>query len=106
MEHGSGGGKVLLGKAFEEGAIEVFDCVIAALVGGVDAPLYFGQLRVARAGSARLIFNVPELEVGAMLAGNAVHECMADHIGVRTVVLVPQRHEAIVENRYVRGRKI
>jgi len=32
----------LRGKAIEEGPIQVFDGVIAALVGGIDAPFHFG----------------------------------------------------------------
>ena len=44
--------------------------VVAQLVGSVNAAFYVGELRVCRAGCAGFVFDVPEIEVGAVLAGD------------------------------------
>ena len=53
-------------------AVQFLGQVVAALVGRVHAALYRGQFGVGRAGSAGLVFDVPEVEVGAMLAGDPI----------------------------------
>jgi hypothetical protein len=40
------------------------------LIGGVDATLDGGEDRIGCAGSAGFVFDMPELEVGAMLGGD------------------------------------
>ena len=54
----------------EECAIQLFGEVVAQLVGAVDAAFDVGELGVGGAGGAGFVFDVPEVEVGAMLAGD------------------------------------
>ncbi len=61
-------------EPIDEGAIEIFCEVIAQLVGGVDPPFDIGQRRIGCTRSARLVLNVPEIEVGSMLACYAPEE--------------------------------
>ena len=63
-------GQFPLAKPFQQYPIEVFGKIIAQLIGGVDAPLDSGEVGIARTGGPRFVFNVPEIEVGAMLAGD------------------------------------
>ena len=65
-------GQVLGREPVEQGAVELFGQVVAPLVGPVDAALDIGELSVGGAGRAGFIFNVPEIEVGAMLASDTV----------------------------------
>jgi hypothetical protein len=69
MERGRGVGQVLVFKIRKQGAVELFGKVVAELVGAVHATLDIGQPGVCGGGSAGLVFNMPEVEVGAMLAG-------------------------------------
>ena len=64
------GGQPLRLEPIEQGAVERLGEVVAQLVGSVDAAFYVGELRVCRAGGAGFVFDVPEIEVGAMLAGD------------------------------------
>ena len=48
-----------------------FGEVVAQLVGCVDAALHAGEFGISCAGGAGLVFDVPEVEVGAVLAGHA-----------------------------------
>ena len=63
-------GQALGFEPVQQGAVQFFGQVVAALVGPVDAPLHRGQFGVGDAGGAGFVLNVPELEVGAMLAGD------------------------------------
>ncbi len=58
-------------EPIEQGAVEFFGEVVAELVGAVDAALYVGELRIGGAGCAGFVFDVPEVEVGVVLAGDA-----------------------------------
>ena len=58
-------------EPIEQGSVEFFGEVVAELVGAVDAALYVGELRVSGAGCAGFVFDVPEVEVGVVLAGDA-----------------------------------
>ncbi len=72
VERGSGVGQALGFERGKQRAVKFLGQVVAELVGAVDAALYFGQFRVGCAGSAGFVFNVPEVEVGAVLAGDQV----------------------------------
>ena len=62
------GGQTLRCEPVEQSAVEFFGKVVAKLVGAVNAAFYVGELRVGGAGRAGLVFDVPEVEVGAVLA--------------------------------------
>ncbi len=72
MQWGIGVGQALGFEPGEQSAVKLLGQVVAELVGAVYAALYFGQFRVGCAGSAGFVFNVPEVEVGAVLAGDQV----------------------------------
>lgn len=57
-------------KPREQSAVKGFGQIVAALVGPVHAVLHVGHFRVGSARRASLVFNVPKLEVGPVLAGD------------------------------------
>ena len=67
----SGLGRLCGFEPGEERAVQFLGQVVAALVGAVDAALYLGEFGVGCAGSAGFVFDVPKVEVGAVLAGDA-----------------------------------
>ncbi len=58
-------------------AVQFFGQIVAQLVGGVNAAFYLGQVGIRCAGRAGFILDMPEIEVGAMLAGNAIEPVVA-----------------------------
>jgi hypothetical protein len=72
----------------EEGGVERFGQVVTALVGVVDAVLYSSKLGIGNAGVAGFVFNVPELEIGAMLAGDGAEPAVCRGITGFTRVMV------------------
>ncbi len=52
----------------QQRAIQFLDQIVAELVGLVHAALHCGHFRVGCAGRARLVLDMPQIEVGAMLA--------------------------------------
>jgi hypothetical protein len=52
--------------------VKLLGQVVTELVDAVDTALYIGELRVGRARSACFVFKMPEIKVGAMLAGHQV----------------------------------
>jgi len=63
-------GEVLRTKPIKEGAVKLFGKIVAELIGTVDAAFYVGQSGIAGARCAGFVFNVPEVEVGAMLTSD------------------------------------
>ena len=63
-------GRLLRRKPVQQRAVQLFGQVVAQLVGAVDAALHIGQFGVGGAGRAGLVLDVPEVEVGAVLAGD------------------------------------
>ena len=59
-------------EPFEQIAVERLGQIVAQLVGAIDSRLHIGEFRVARAGSARLILNVPQIEVRPVLARHRI----------------------------------
>src|SRR5258708_17708582 len=86
-------------EPLEQYAIQVFGAVIAELVGAVDAALHAGQVGVSRTRSARFIFNVPEIEIGAMLQGNATEPVILFKWDVIRAIEVPVLGELVVKCR-------
>lgn len=76
VELGGGGGKAEGSEEVECGAVKLLGEVVAALVGFVDAALDAGELGVVGFGAAGLVFGVPELEIGEMLAGDEGEKCV------------------------------
>ena len=62
--------ELLRREPVEKSAVEFFGQVVALLVSAVDAPFNVGYLRVGGAGSTGLVLNMPEVEIGAVLAGD------------------------------------
>jgi hypothetical protein len=70
VERRLGFGKGAGSEGGEKDLVELFGEVVAALVGGVDAALGGGENGIGGAGGAGIVFDVPEIEVGAMLGGD------------------------------------
>jgi hypothetical protein len=70
VERSLGVGQSARSEFGKESAVELFSQVVAALIGGVDAPFDVGEHGIGCAGGAGFILDVPELIVGAMLAGD------------------------------------
>ncbi len=90
-------GRLRSASQCEQHAVELLGQVVAALVGWVDAALDLGELGVGGSGRAGFVFDVPEIEVGAMLAGNLNEPvvCLAS-LRLRRVSM-PVAGEAIVQ---------
>lgn len=69
---GVGQDRMLILEPSQKSHVQLLGQVVAALVDAVDTTLDGGQLGVAGAGSAGLVFSVPELKVGLMLASNGI----------------------------------
>ena len=59
MKRGLGVREAARIKFGEQGAVELFGEVVAALIGGIDATLDAGKDRIRSAGGAGFIFYVP-----------------------------------------------
>jgi hypothetical protein len=68
VEVGGGVESAGAGEFVEEEGVDLLGEVIAELVDGVDGALDVGDLGVGGGGGAGLVFEVPEVEVGAVLA--------------------------------------
>jgi len=100
VERSAGVGESAGSEMGEEGAVELLGEVVAALIGGVHAALDGGEDRIGGAGGAGFVFDVPELEVGAMLGGNEggpVARKVGKGWGVNRRDEVPSAGEAVVE---------
>ena len=94
-----------MGEFGQEGPVEFFGEIVAALVGGVDATFDAGENGVGCAGCASFILDVPELKVCVMLAGDQrkpVGWCigrgrLGNGLLSRVRVNVPLAGDAIVE---------
>jgi hypothetical protein len=89
-------------EACEEGEVDAFGEVIAALVELVDTALAGRNGLVAGHGIAGIVFAVPEVEVGAMLFEDEALE-RGTGAGGRGVGVVPVDVGLIVEAGYVGG---
>lgn len=96
VEQRGGVGQGARREPVKEDAVELFGVVIAELVGAVDATLDGGDFGVGCAGSASLVLDVPEVEVGAMLAGDGVEEGVRGGRGLFRIE-VPEGGEAVME---------
>ena len=105
VERGVGIRQAARSEIGEEGAVELFGKVVSALVGGVDAALDAGEDGIGSAGGAGFVFDVPEIEVGAVVGGNHASpdaqcccEGRVEKKGIwRVGVDVPLAGEAVVE---------
>jgi hypothetical protein len=59
-------------KPRQQGAVQLLGQVVAALVGQIHAAFHCSDLSVGGAGRAGFVFNVPQIEIGAMLARNQI----------------------------------
>ena len=65
------------GEPLQQRAVQILGKIVAQLVGAVDAPLDVRQLGIGGSRRARFVLDVPQVEVGAMLAGNAIQPVIA-----------------------------
>ena len=77
--------RVLGGSGGEEQSVDLLDEVVAPLVEAVDGVLDAGDLGVGGGGVAGLVFLVPEVEVGAVVAQDEAGEGKSrDRVASRT----------------------
>lgn len=76
VERCGGVGQRAVRKPVEEVTVKLFSEIVAELIGAVDAAFDGGELGVRSAGRAGFVLDVPEVEVGAVLAGDGVEECV------------------------------
>lgn len=96
VKRGGGAGQGTGGERVKEGAVELLGEVIAELVVGVNAALDAGQLGVRCAGRAGFVLDVPEVKVGAMLAGDGLEKWVVSRRG-RAGLGVPEGGEAVLK---------
>lgn len=97
VERCGGIGKAARREHVEQSAIQGFGEVIAELIGRVDAALDGGNFRVRSAGCAGFVLDVPEVEVGAVLAGDGFKEWVG-LTGGSAGGLVPESGETVLES--------
>ena len=82
----------------EEFGVALLHEVVAELVETVDGALGFGEIVIGGLGGAGAVFDVPEVEVGAVLGEDGVEEIVAGgRMGLE--VLVPEGGGAVMEGR-------
>ena len=100
------GGVGVLLDGCEQEQIDLLDEVVAPLIEAVDGALDDGDDRVGGSGVARLIFLVPELEVGPVFEENESLEFAAREGisgGIGRAAFVPPRGGLILQGREVSG---
>lgn len=70
VERGVGVGQELRLEIIEQGLVELLHEIVAKLVGAIDATFDVSEQRVRNPRGASLVFDVPQIEVGAMMAGD------------------------------------
>ena len=83
-------------KPCQQRAVELFCQIVTKLIRTVHAALYFGQFGVGCAWCARFVLDVPQVEVGAMLASDR-SEPFASVWSAAIGIRVPEPGESIVK---------
>lgn len=107
---GSGGGLATLRSEDRRSMVQqenvaLLGEIVAALVVAVDGALDLGDLGIGGARVASAILGMPEVEVGAVLVQNRVHEVLGMNV-VGVVIAVPEAGGAVVETGDFDGREV
>src|ERR1035438_5674469 len=91
-------------KPGEQCAVQRLGEVVTALVGLIDAPLHAGEFSVGCARGPCLILNVPEVEVGPMVALDRLQQIVSCSLPAAFSRLMPCAGAVVVQLNDCFGR--